>query len=91
MDRTILVSPSIPTREFLIKKRSLMSVVQEAFVVYIYMLSTTSTGTLPEEAIRMMAPPNITAAHGRILVKTSLASLQSQSKYRDLTVGHIVH
>ena len=53
VNRTILVWLSVPTREFFIKERSLMSVVKEAFVVPIYILATTSTVTLPEEAILM--------------------------------------
>ena len=51
VDRTNLVWPSVPTREFFLKERSHMSVVCEAFVVPIYILATTSTGTLLKEAI----------------------------------------
>ena len=43
-----------------------MSVVEEAFVVPVHILATTSTGTLPEEAILMDVIDgldNITAKH----------------------------
>ena len=66
MDRTILVWASVPTREFFIKERLVMSVVEEAFVVPIYILATTSTGTGPEEAMVMDVIGglnNITAKH----------------------------
>ena len=53
MDRTISVWPSVLTREFFLKERSLTSVVEDAFVVPIYIPAATSTGTLPEEAILM--------------------------------------